>query len=40
MEHENDGDTNCNVRTWKNPQMIGKGTVRLENKRTTGFQQD
>ena len=33
MEYESDGDTNCNWCTWSNPQRIGKGTGRLENKR-------
>ena len=35
MEHESDGDTNYKWCTWNNPQMIGKGTGRLGNKRTT-----
>ena len=29
MEHEGNGDTNCNWCTWNNPQRLGKGTVRL-----------
>ena len=33
MEHEGDGDTNCNWCTWNNPQKIGKGTRRLRSQR-------
>ena len=33
MEHEGDGDTNCNWYTWNNPQMIGKGAGRVGNQR-------
>ena len=40
MEHESDGDTNYNWYTWNNPQMIGKGTGRLENKRASGDHPD
>ena len=40
MEHEGDGDTNCNWCTWNNPQRIGKGTGRLGNNRTSGDHQD
>ena len=36
MEHEDDGDTNCNWCTLKHRQRIGKGTERFENKRTSG----
>ena len=36
MEHEGDGDSNCNWCIWYNPQRIGKGTRRLGNKRTNG----
>ena len=36
MEHESDGDTNCNWCTWNNPQWIGKGNRRLGNKRKIG----
>ena len=36
MEHEGDGDTNCNWCTWNNPERIGKGTGRVGNKRTSG----
>ena len=36
MEHESDGDTNCNWCTWNNPQKIGKEVGRLGNKRTNG----
>ena len=32
MEHEADGDANCNRCAWNNPQKIGKGTERLGNK--------
>ena len=35
MEHEGEGDTNYNWRTKKNIQRTGKGTGRLENKRTS-----
>ena len=40
MELKGDGDTNCNCYTWNNPQRIGKGTERLENKRTSGDHAD
>ena len=33
IEHEGDGDTNCNWCTRNNPQRLGKGTGRLGNKR-------
>ena len=36
MEHESDGDTNCNWCSWYSQQRIGKGTGGLENKRTSG----
>ena len=36
MEHEGDGDTNCNQSIWDNPQWIGKGTGKLEDMRTSG----
>ena len=29
MEHEGDGNTNCNCCTWNNPQRLGKGTEKL-----------
>ena len=32
MEHEGDGDTNCNWCTWNNPQKIGKETKELVDK--------
>ena len=35
MEHQGDGDTNCNWCTWNNLQRIGKGTGRLGNKKTS-----
>ena len=34
MEHEVDGDTNCNWCTWNNPQRVGTWTGGFENKRT------
>ena len=36
MEHESDGDTNCNRCTWYGHRRIGKGTGGLGNKRTCG----
>ena len=30
MEHESDGNTNCNRCTWNNPQMTCKETRRLK----------
>ena len=30
MEHEGDGDINCNWFTWNNHKSIGKGTGDLE----------
>ena len=30
MEHEDDGDTNCNWCIWNNSQRIGKGMEELE----------
>ena len=36
MEHESDGDTNCNWCTWYSHQRIGKGTGRIGNKNTSG----
>ena len=35
MEHEGDGDTNCDWRTWYSHQRIDTETARLENKRTS-----
>ena len=40
MEHEGDDDTICNWCTWNNPQRIGKGTGKLENKNTNGDHPD
>ena len=34
MEHESDGDTECDRCTWNNPPKIGKGTERLKRQRT------
>ena len=34
MEHESDGDTNCNRCTWNNSQRMDKGTRRHRNQRT------
>ena len=34
MEHESDSDTSCNWSTWNKPQVFGKGTGGLGNKRT------
>ena len=36
MEHEGNGDTNCNWFAWNNPQRTGKEIRRLGNKRTNG----
>ena len=36
MEHESDGNTNCNRCTWYSHQRINKGTGGLGNKRTSG----
>ena len=33
MEHEGDGDTNCDWCTWNNPQILVKGMENLEKKR-------
>ena len=35
MEHDSDGDTNCNWCTWNNPQMIVTRTRRLKNQMTS-----
>ena len=35
MEHESDGDTNCNWCTWNNPQRIDIRTRRLRNQKTS-----
>ena len=34
MEHESDGDTNCNWRTWNDSQRLGKETEGVGNRRT------
>ena len=34
MEHESDGDTNCNWYTWNDSQRLGKRTGRVGNWRT------
>ena len=31
MEHESNGDTNCNWHTWNGPQRFGKGVGRVRN---------
>ena len=36
MEHESDGDNNCNRWSWYTHQMFSKGTGRLGNNRTSG----
>ena len=36
MEHESDGDTNCNWCSWYSHQKLGAGTEGLGNKRTSG----
>ena len=36
VEHEVDGDTNCNWCTQSNPQKFGKTTRRFRNQRTSG----
>ena len=36
MEHEGDGDNNCNWYTWYSRQRIGTGTRGLGNKRASG----
>ena len=36
VEHESDGDTNCNWCSWHSHQRIGTRTGGLENKRTSG----
>ena len=40
MEHEGDGDTNCNWCIRNNPQRLGNGTGKLGNKRTSGDHPD
>ena len=37
MEHEGDGDTNCNWCTWNYPQRIDKETGGLRNQRTSTY---
>ena len=36
MEHEGDGDTDCNWCAWNNSKSIDKGIGRLENKGVSG----
>ena len=36
MEHESDGDSNCNWRAWHVPQRFGAGTIGLGDKKTSG----
>ena len=36
MEHEGDGDTNCNWFTWNDPQRLGKGAGKLRNQKASG----
>ena len=36
MEHEDVGETNCNLSTWHSQQSIGVGTGGLGNQRTSG----
>ena len=31
VEHESNGDTNCNWCTWNSPQKLGKEAGRVEN---------
>ena len=38
MEHESNGDTNCNRRPRFSDQRIGRWTGELGNKRTNGYQ--
>ena len=33
MEHEGEGNTNCNCCTWKDPQIFGKSSGRVGNRR-------
>ena len=40
MEHESDGDTNCNWCVGNNPKRPGKGTGSLRNQRTGGYYPD
>ena len=40
LEHESDGDTNCNWRTRYSDKRIGKGAGRIVNKRTSGDHQN
>ena len=40
MEHEENGDTNCNWYAQKNSQSVGKGAEGLENQRTSGDHPD
>ena len=36
MEHQNDGDTNCNWSTWNGSQRFGKEAGRIEKKMARG----
>ena len=36
LQHESDGDTNCNRFAWNSHQKIGKAAGRFENKNTSG----
>ena len=36
MQHESEGETNCNQCAWYSHQRIGKGTAGIGNKRTSG----
>ena len=40
MEHEGDGDTDCNRRNWNNFQIFGKEPGRLWEKMTSGDHPD
>ena len=34
VEHENNGDNNCNLHAWNGPKRLGKGAGRVEHWRT------
>ena len=40
MDHDGDGNTSCNWRAQYSHQRIGRGIGRLENKRTSGDDQN
>ena len=40
MEHEDDGDTDCDWSTWSHPQKITKSSDGLGNKKTSGIHQN